>query len=339
MAVPFTQMATEALYNHSKELSDLISTNVGLIGMLGAKGRIEIITGGLGWKERVFYGTDPNAGHGSRYAQIDTNRLENMTMAQYDPAFFRTSIVINHVDRDMAKGDAALGDLVKDSWDIVKTYAVQKIATDLWASSQTNANYPIPLPIMVPATAKGSQTGTARGGISSTDNSWWRSNLDATAYTDIGASSTGLKGLQQMVQTCSRSSAKISQPDFGITTSALFSRIASTADANRRYIKDESMLKLGFDNIMFLNLTILWDAMCTAKYFYVLNSRKLKIKCLKQEHMQNINVDANQYSLPMVITPFVRDTDTANDVALMYLAYQLCANDLEGLGLLSNCTE
>lgn len=338
MAVPFTQMATEAIYNHSKELSDLISTNVGLIGMLGAKGRIEIINGGLGWRERVYYGTDPNAGHGSRYAQIDTNRLENMTMATYDPAFFRTSIVINHVDRDMAKGEAALGDLVKDSWEIVKTYAVQKIATDLWASSQATANYPIPLPIMVPATAKGSQTGTTRGGISSTDNSWWRSNLYSTTVADLGAAA-GLRVLQQQINVCSRSSSKVSQPDFGITTSALYTRITSTADANRRFIKDEDMLKLGFDNIQFMNMTILWDAMCTAKYFYILNSKKLKIKCLKQENMQNIQADAKQYSLPMVITPFVRDIDTANDVSLMYLAYQLCANDLEGLGLLSDCTE
>ncbi len=99
------------------------------------------------------------------------------------------------------------------------------------------------------------------------------------------------------------------------------------------------MLKLGFENVQYLNMTILWDTLCTAKAFYVLNSRKLKIKCLRQEYMQNISVNEKQLSLPMVITPFVRDIDSANDVALMYLAYQLVANDLEGLGLLSDCTE
>lgn len=338
MAVPFTQLATEALYNHSKELSDLISQNVGIIGVLGAKGRIQIITGGLGWKERVFYGTDPNAGHASRYGQIDTARMENMTMAQYDPAFFRTSLVINHVDRDMAKGDAALGDLVKDSWEVAKNYAVQKIAGDLWASSQTNSNYPLPIPVFIPATLPASQTGSTRGGIDSAANSWWRSNAYTTAIADLGAAA-GLKTLQEQINACSRSSAKISQPDFGITTSALFARITSTADANRRFIKDEDMLKLGFENIQFMNMAIFWDALCTAKAFYILNSRKMKIKCLKQEYMQNINADANQYSLPMVITPFVRDIDTANDIALMYLAYQLVVSDLGSLGILSNCTE
>lgn len=338
MAVPFTQRATEAIYNHSKELSDLISSNIALVGILGAKGRIQIITGGLGWRERVFYGTDPNAGHGSQYSQVDTNRLENMTMAQYDGAFFRTSLVINAVDKDEAKGDAALGDLVKDSWEIVKAYAVKKIGTDLWASSQADSNYPIPLPIYIPATLPAAQTGSTRGGIDSAANSWWRSNAYTTAIADLGAAA-GLRTLQEQINNCSRSSAKVSQPDFGITTSALFTRFTSTADANRRFIKDENMLKLGFENIQFMNMSVVWDSLCTAKAFYILNSRALKIKCLKQEHMQNISADENQLSLPMVIRPFVTDTDTINDVALMYLKYQLTCNDLNTLGVLSNCTE
>ena len=90
MAVPFTQMATEALYWHSSELSDLISKNIALVTVLGANGRIVATNGGRGWNERVFYGTDPNAAHRSRYAQVPTERLENMTMAQYDGAFFST---------------------------------------------------------------------------------------------------------------------------------------------------------------------------------------------------------------------------------------------------------
>ena len=168
MAVPFTQQATEALYLHSKEISDLISTNVSIVGVFGAKGRIEIIEGGLGWRERVYYGTSPNQGHRSRYDQIPAARMENMTMAQYDGGFYSDAVVVNKVDVAEAKGEAALGDLVKDSWLVAKTSAVQAIATALWAGSKAT-NFPIPLPVMVPNTAKASQAGTARGGISSTD--------------------------------------------------------------------------------------------------------------------------------------------------------------------------
>ena len=110
-------------------------------------------------------------------------------------------------------------------------------------------------------------------------------------------------------------------------------------DANRRFVKNDHILKLGFDNVQYLNMAVLWDSDCPSLHFYMLNSKKLKIKCLKQENMQNIVAKGNQYSLPMVITPFVRDVDTPNDVALTYLKYQLCANDLAGLGVLSNCTE
>jgi len=338
MAVPFTQKATEALYIHSKELYDLISEQISLIGVLGSKGRIKMITGGLGWRERVFYGTDPNAGHRSRYTQIPTNRLENMTMASYDGAFFSTTIVINDVDRDEVKGDAALGDLVADSWDIAKTYATKKIGEDLWASSQTNSNYPVPLPVFLPATLPASQTGTDRGGINSADNDWWRSQAYTTAISDLGAAA-GLRTLEQQIHNCSRSSAKASQPDFGITTSALYTRITSTAEGYRRWTADQRMANLGYESVKFGPLSILWDTQCTAKAFYILNSNKLKIKCLKQPYMQNVSMSDKQLSLPMVIKPFIDDIDTPNTVSMMYLKYQLTANDISGLGMLSNCTE
>jgi hypothetical protein len=338
MSVPYTKMQTEALYIHSKELYDLISTNIALVGVLGSKGRIKIIEGGLGWRERVMYGSDPNAGHGSRYGQIGTDRLENMTMAEYDPAFFRTSLVINHVDRDQAKGEAALGDLIEDSWAVAKNYAVQKIGTDLWASSQADSNHPIPLPVFLPATDEGSQTGSARGGISSSDNEWWRSRHYGTAISDIG-SEAGQEEITKLYLDCSRNAGQTAKPDFGLTTPALYAKFTSNEDAKRRYIPDTDMAKLGFESVRFGNMSILWDAECTAKAFYLLNSNKMRIKVLKQPNMKNIAANGKQLSLPMVITPFVRDIDTANDVALMYLTYQVCVNDLQGMGVLSNCTE
>lgn len=338
MSVPYTKMQTEALYIHSKELYDLISENIALVGVLGDKGRIKIIEGGLGWKERVMYGSDPNAAHGSRYGQIGTERLENMTMATYDPAFFRTSVVINHVDRDQAKGDAALGDLVEDSWAVAKEYAVKKIGTDLWASSQADSNHPLPIPVLIPETAEASQTGTDRGGIDSAANDWWRSRYYGTTISDIGAAA-GLKVLQEEINKCSRSSARASQPDFALTTSPLYARFTSTSDSYRRFAPDDNMAKLGFESVKFGNMSVLWDTQCPSGNFYILNSKKIKIKCLKQPYMQNVAANEKQKSLPMVITPFVRDIDTPNDVALMYLTYQVCVNDLQGLGVLGACTE
>jgi len=338
MSVPFTQMATEALYYHSKEMADLISSQISIVGVLGARNRIKIITGGLGWRERVFYGTSVNAGHRSPRAAVPTEYGENMTMAQYDPAFYSDAVVVNKVEVAQAKGEHALGDLLEDSWTVSKTYAATKIATDLWASSQANSNYPIPLRVFIPDTATASQTGTNRGGIDSSDNSWWRSQYYGDAMADLGATA-GLRILQQNVNKCSRSSAKVSKPDFALTTSALFSRIASTMDTNRRYIKDEKIAKLGFEHLEYLGMSILWDSLCPAKHFYILNTRKLNIKCLKMPHMQNINVNENQYSLPMVIEPMRDDLDTFSYISLLGLSYQVTCNDVAGLGVLANCTE
>ena len=338
MGVPFTQRATEALFIHSKEITDLISENIALVAVLGAKGRIKVITGGLGWKERVFYGTDPNAGHRSRYTQIPTGRLENKTMAQYDPAFFSTSIVINDVDRDEAKGEAALGNMVEESWEVAKSYAVKKIGTDLWASSKASGNHPIPLPILIPATDEASQTGTTRGGIDSAANDWWRTRHYGTTIADLGAAA-GLKKIQEYYNKCSRSSSKVSQPDFGITTSPLFARFTSTNDGQRRWMKDDDIAKLGFEAVKYNNMSVLWDTQCTAKAFYFLQSRSLKIKCLKQPYMQNVAVNQKQLSLPFVIKPFINDIDTPNAVSQLYLSYQVTVNDLQSLGMLSDCTE
>ena len=55
--------------------------------------------------------------------------------------------------------------------------------------------------------------------------------------------------------------------------------------------------------------------------------------------MQNINVNENQYSLPMAISPFVDDIDSWNTVSKMGLSYQLVSNDLQTLNVLGDCTE
>ncbi len=338
MAVPFTQQATEALYYHSRELSDLISSNIGLIAVLGDRGRIEGITGGRGWNERVYYGTDPNAGHRERYAQVPTSRLENMTMAQYDGAFFSTSIVVNKVDVAEAKGEWALGDLVKDSWEIAKSYAVKKIGTDFWAATQANSNYPIPVPVMLPATLPASQTGTTRGGIDSAANSWWRSQAYITAIADLGAAA-GLRILQAQMNACSRSSSTQSQPDFAVTTSNLFTRFTSTSEAYRRFTSDDRVAALGFMNVKYGPMTIIWDALCTASAFYMFNTRTLKVKYLNMPNLQSAKGANGTLSLPMVIEPMRDDIDTINFVSLMYLKYQLTCNDLGSNGILSSCTE
>lgn len=338
MAVPFTQIATEALYATSKDISDLISQQVGLVGVLGAKGRIQVITGGLGWQERVFYGNNSNDGHRSYKAQIPTDLMENMTMAKFDPAHFNTSIVVNKVEVAQAQGESQLGDLVADAKEVAKASAVSNIGSALFASTQVNSNYPIPLPVMIPATLPASQTGVDRGGINSATNTWWRTYCNTDTIADLGAAA-GLRYLDLIIRKTSRSSAAIAQPDFGITTAALFGRLTSTNDNLRRFTTDDTILKLGFANVKYMNMAIIYDANCPASSFFALNTRTLRIKALKMPNIQNVTAKGNQLGLPMVIEPMKDDIDTLNYVSLMHITYNLTCNDLASNGRLSVCTE
>lgn len=337
MAVPFTQQATEALYWHSSELSDLMSENIAIVGALAASNKVKIITGGRGWNERVAYGSNPNSGHRSRYTQVPTDRGENMTMAQYDGGFYSSSVVVNKVDVAEAKGEWALGDLVADSWDIAKTDAVQNIGEALWATSKVNANYPIPLPVFLPQTLPAAQTGTSRGGIDSAANDWWRSQAYTTAIADISATA-GLRILQQQMNLASRSSNRKAQPNFGFCTSANFTRFTSTTEAYRRFTSNERMAKLGFENVMYGPMTILWDTQCGKNLFYFINSNHWHFKALKMPHMQSARMKTGELKVPMVIEPMRDDIDTINFVSLMYLKYALTCKDLASGGSI-NATE
>lgn len=338
MALPFTQRATNALYAHSKGLADNISKRVAIVGVLGASGRIQIIEGGQGWNERILYGESTNADHRSWRAPVTIDDPQYKTMAQYNGAYFSDSVVINHVERDEAKGEWGLGNVVEEAWQRFNVTAVSQIGAALMASTQATDYDPIPLPVYLPATLPASQTGTDRGGINSAQNSWWRSYAYTTTIADLGAAA-GLRLVQAGMLACARGGATKLKPDFALTTDALFTRFTSTAEANRRWTSDAKIASLGYSNVTFDGMTVVSDTNCPATRFFMINTNTLRIKALRQPNMKNIMDDTNQYSLPMVINPFVRDTVSFNDIALCGLKYQLTCNDLGSNGILSDCTE
>jgi len=341
MGVPFTQRATDALYAHERQLADDISTRVAIVGVLGAAGRIQIIEGGQGWNERILYAESSNAGHRSWRSSVAVDNPDYKTMASYDGAFYSDSVVINQVERDEAKGEWGLGNVVEEAWQRARITAVSQIGSVLFATTKASAYHPISLPLMLPATLPASQTGSTRGGIDSAANKWWRSQANTTAVTDIGSSgsSGGLREVQKMMLSCRRGGAAKQKPNFALTTDALFTRFTSNAESGRRWEANAKIASLGYSSVIFDGMTVVSDVNCTAKAFYTINTNTLRLKCLKQPKMKNIMNETNQYSLPMVINPFVRDPVSFNDIALMNLKYALTTNDLGSNGVISNCTE
>src|SRR5205085_2620821 len=77
--------------------------------------------------------------------------------------------------------------------------------------------------------------------------------------------------------TCSQNGMEF--PDLILTTRAIWQTYHALLTPNVRY-EDEKMANLGFRNVTFMNVPIVWDNDCPAGYVFGLNTGTLKLRPL-----------------------------------------------------------
>ncbi len=364
MAVPFTQLQSEAIDNYgSKDAYDNLARFNGVIWWLGQKGNIQFEEGGQpDFRERILYGLNSNVGFRGKGVAIPQNQDSKYTLVSVPQKIVTGAINYNQVDIDRVRGNSALAiSLIDDETKAFSDTWVQVMHNALTQATPGNDDPLTLLPasgqgakgILEPA-APASQTATL-GGIPRSETvtlpdgttvRWWANQYSNTAF-DL-TSSTGRRGLYLNVYSkCIRGNGAGWEPDFGLCSDVVWASLSATADGNRRYVVDEKSLELGFENIRFHNAVLFVDRSDrflngSAGKVAFLNSKALKLKVLSgsggvtKEMLDQRN---NLKSVPIFWKhKEMSDFNTLNYNWVGYCTLNLVPKSLQDLGLSDNCS-
>jgi len=193
----------------------------------------------------------------SARTQIPYTQVETRTGAVDDWKYYANHALISWDERVQNSGEAQIVNLLKDKYTEAQEDFSEKLADDLFATSQGSYNI-TPLIVIVDST-------TTYAGIAYTDASNWVANEDTstTRVTLYGASGA----LGNMINSATLGNHK---PNFVVTTRNLFSKVESLIEPQKRY-EDVETAKIGFNNITFHGATFVGDGHCPAGYMYMLD--------------------------------------------------------------------
>lgn len=263
-------LLTTTMHNRHKTMTDNLFNSRPLLNFFMSNGRVRTADGGISILEHLSYG-EGDSGSYSEWEQISVTPKEIATTAQFPWKQLYATIAISGLEEAQNNGKEQIINLLEAKIDTAEQTLKTRLNGMLFGTQAANGTKNFDgLPTLVDS------TGTV-GGIDSATNTWWKSLED----TAVAATATVLETkLRTMYNKCSDSGSDkvdaIFTNDFG------FGFYESTLTPQVRYT-DTSKANLGFQNLMFKDVPIMWDFQCSggtegaisdsSATFYLLNSK------------------------------------------------------------------
>ncbi|MCH9834021.1 phage major capsid protein [bacterium] len=277
--------------NYHKTLTDNIFETRPLLQHYMSKGRVKTLSGGQSIVEPLMYAE----GYADSYAEWDAIQVDSMptaTAAQYDWKQMVATIAISGLEEAQNSGREQIISLLEAKIEQAQETLKNRLNGMLFGTyaSATAGNDFLGLPALIDA------TGTV-GGIDSAVETWW------AALEDTGAAITPA-GLEEKLRNL-YNNASDAGPD---TTDAIFTNAfgfgfyESSLTPQVRYT-DTSKANLGFQNLMFKNVPMMWDFQCsgniegalstTGASYYGINSKYIGLKLHKDRNFKQSDFTNN----------------------------------------------
>lgn len=272
----WNDILSTTMHNYHKTLTDNVFDSRPLLNHYMSNGRVKTISGGISIVEPVMYAE----GDADSYAEWDTLTVTpkpTASAAQYDWKQLFATIAISGLEEAQNNGKEQIINLLEakimQAEDTLKT----RLNGMLFGTytGTTAANDFLGLPDLI-------GTGTV-GGIDGTVETWWQSKVNATGGALDGA------GLEDALRALYNATSDAG-PDVvdAIFTNAFgFSLYESSLTPQVRYT-DTKKANLGFQNLMFKNVPMMWDFQCSggtegtvaddSASFYGINSKYIGLK-------------------------------------------------------------
>ena len=309
-----------------------------------------------------MYGLNTNIDFRGINTAIPQTDDDGFTMVSVPMKTIDGAIVYNQVEQDQVRGNSALAvSLIKDKTDQFSTTWCNTIAGKLRQGTPGALDPLTLLPVsgqeangILAEVAPASQTATT-GGIPRSETvtlpdgtvaRWWANQFSSTSY-DL-TTAAGRRGLYLDVYSkCIRGNGGMWEPDFGLISDVVWASLQASGDSNRRYVVDEEMLKLGFEQIKFNKAVLFVDRSArlqngaSGKVAF-LNSKAIKLKVLEgsgKAQKSSADEGNNLKSVPV----FWKHKEMSDYTSLRFnwLAYctmNLVPKSLQDHGLATNCT-
>lgn len=277
----WTDILSTTMHNYHKTLTDNIFDSRPLLNFYMSNGRVKTLNGGISIVEPLLY-AEGQADSYSQWDAISVAPQTTVTAAQFDWKQLYATIAISGLEEAQNNGKEQMINLLEAKIEQAEGTLKTRLNGMLFGTyaGTTPANDFIGLPTIV-----GNADADAVGGIvtGAGVNDWWKSKVNATGGALTGAT------LEDALRTLYNSTSDAG-PDVvdAIFTNAFgFGLYESSLTPQVRYT-DTAKANLGFQNLMFKNVPMMWDFACsggtegtvseTSASYYGLNSKYVGLK-------------------------------------------------------------
>ena len=268
------ELLTSTMHNVRGTYTDNIFKKNPLLEHLLSGGRVQIKDGGYEIIEPLLYAE----GQADTYGEWDVLKVkptDSLTAARFPWKQWFSTIIISGLDEAQNSGREQRINLLETKIKQSEMTMRKKMAKMLYGTyiSAVPANDWLSLDAVIDSV-------TPVGGIDPAVDTWWKSYEAAVGAVDAAGLETAIR---TAVMTTSDNGSD--QVDIIITDPATYAFYESTLTPQVRYT-DTDKANLGFRNLLFENVPIMWDAECPAGTMYGINSEYLGLAIHKDRNFK-----------------------------------------------------
>lgn len=248
-------------------LKDNIYNKMPLFNRLAAKGRMKTATGSsLSWDTvaKRHAATGLFTGYDILASQ-PTNPLVKASLT--DAEYYATVSISGTEERRNSGNMEKLLDMVRVQMDNAEETLREDLANGLYGDGSQiggrNTIYGLKAVVGTSNTYAGIDRSTAA-------NAFWQSNLDATSYSTANLENpAGTTYMPALMRTELLNATHKTSPDLIMTTKTIFNLYQNIVDVQHLRVNQE-LADVGFKNVEFQGLTMMFDDYCPAYYMFLL---------------------------------------------------------------------
>ena len=290
------ELLASTMHNIREQFTDNIFRKRPLLEHLLSNGRVRTLDGGISIVEPLLYAEGEADSYG-QWQQIIVKPVNTLTAAQFPWKQVYATIAISGLEEAQNNGREQIINVLEAKIEQAEQTLRKRMSGFAYGTyaSATPANDMLSLNALIDDT-------TAVGGIDPATEAWWKSYEKAVGAVDAAGLETEMR---TAVMTTSDNGGD--EIDAIFTDPATYAFYESTLTPQVRYT-DTNKANLGFRNLLFENVPIMWDSDCPASTMYGINSKYVGFVVHKDRNFKQSPFTAN-------MTGLAANTGTGSPVA------------------------
>jgi hypothetical protein len=229
------------------------------------KGKLRSVSGGRHILETLEYAENDGVGFIGRGGTVSLNDREFLTNAYFDWRYLQAPVVRFGVDDQKNRGKTRILDLAKAKMNNAQESLTTVLETTLFAGAGSEGGAFDGLQALV---ADDPTAAATVGGIAQNTETWWRNKTDN--MTGVSFATNGTARMRSLLNNC-MNNRKMDRPDIIVTTQFVHEQYEDNV-LDKFQIQDKKLADLGFENLKFKNIPMVWSPSCATGRMYMLNT-------------------------------------------------------------------